>query len=136
VKVAEDDDSGGDLNARITYQAPVSGYYLIYTTTLELNQGGNFQFMVSEAAADPKNVKPDPKKTDTKKADPKKTTPKSQKAVPAEKTKAAGSQAWRARLTDDLRWREMMVGVVEQREELASLLDGRSVPLLGRRSRT
>jgi S1-C subfamily serine protease len=134
VKVAEDDDSGGDLNARIIYQAPVSGYYLIYTTTLDLNQGGNFQFVVSEAAPDPK--KADPKKTDTKKTDSKKATPKSQKATPGEKTKgAAGSQARLNTYTDDMPWRERVVGVVEQREELALPLNERSVPLLGRQSR-
>jgi S1-C subfamily serine protease len=76
VKVAEDDDSGGDLNARIVFQAPVSGFYLVYTTTLDLNQGGNFQFTVSEAAADAKTGKTDTKKIDTKKVEPKKGAPK------------------------------------------------------------
>jgi S1-C subfamily serine protease len=74
VKVAEDDDGGGNLNARIVYQAPASGYYIVYATTLLVNQGGNFQLVVSEAAAG--SNKTDPKKSDTKETDPKKTDPK------------------------------------------------------------
>jgi S1-C subfamily serine protease len=74
VKVAEDDDGGGNLNARIVYQAPASGFYAIYATTLQVNQGGNFQLMISEAAAGPN--KSDPKKTDAKKTDPKKADTK------------------------------------------------------------
>jgi hypothetical protein len=108
VKVAEDDDSGGDLNARIVFQAPATGIYGVFATTLQINQGGNFQFIVSEAAADPKNLKPDSKKGDQKKTDQKKGLPKGQKPGPGDKAgPVKGSQAWlrpgpHANRTDDV----------------------------------
>jgi hypothetical protein len=40
--VAQDDDSGGGLNARITYQAAVSGEFRIIATTFESNKTGKF----------------------------------------------------------------------------------------------
>jgi len=50
--VAEDDDSGGDLNARIVFRAPQTGVYQIYATTLLGGQTGSFRFMLSEASSE------------------------------------------------------------------------------------
>jgi hypothetical protein len=48
-KAAEDDASGGDLNARLLYRAPVSGTYQLYATTFGPGQVGTFRLTVAEA---------------------------------------------------------------------------------------
>ena len=102
VKVAEDDDSGGELNARIVYQAPASGFYRIYATTLMLNQGGNFQLFISEAA-------PEPKVTDPKVPNPKKAAPpKGQKARLEDKESTVPIASGReAKYTDAVQYVDM-----------------------------
>jgi serine protease Do len=47
-QVAEDDDSGGGLNARIIYQAPKSGDYKVIATNLRANVVGNYHLRVNE----------------------------------------------------------------------------------------
>jgi S1-C subfamily serine protease len=53
-KVAEDDDSGGELNSRIVLQATETGVYQIYATTLQQGQTGPFRFILAEATVDGK----------------------------------------------------------------------------------
>jgi predicted Zn finger-like uncharacterized protein len=48
-KVAEDDDSGGDLNAQITYQPTVTGKYRIFATTYQAGETGAYQLTVTAA---------------------------------------------------------------------------------------
>ena len=56
-KLAEDDDSGGGLNARITFRAAQTGAYRIQATSFQ-NQGvGPFTLTVREQAAAPKEQK-------------------------------------------------------------------------------
>ena len=51
-QVAEDDDGGGDLNARITFKAPADGNYQIVATMF--NDGaGNYQLKVAERKVRP-----------------------------------------------------------------------------------
>jgi hypothetical protein len=47
-EVARDDDSGGGLNARITYTCPRSGTYVIIATSLGGNRVGTFTLDVRE----------------------------------------------------------------------------------------
>jgi hypothetical protein len=47
-KVAEDDDSGGQQNALIIFQAPTTGAYQIHATTCEDQRVGPFTLRVSE----------------------------------------------------------------------------------------
>jgi hypothetical protein len=47
-QLAEDDDSGGNLNARLTLQAPADGTYRFIATTFAPNAGGSFTLMVRE----------------------------------------------------------------------------------------
>ena len=55
-KLAEDDDSGGGLNARIVYRAAQAGTYRIHATSF--NQGaGAFTLTVREQATPPKEEK-------------------------------------------------------------------------------
>ena len=49
--VAQDDDSGGNLNARIIYKAPQAGMYRVYATALVPKMTGAFRLTVSEEAA-------------------------------------------------------------------------------------
>jgi hypothetical protein len=44
--LAEDDDSGGGLNARITFTAPQTGSYRIYATTFAAGQLGRYRLSV------------------------------------------------------------------------------------------
>ena len=85
--------TGASLNAKIVYLVPVTGYYVLYATTHAINQGGNFQLIVSEGVSDAKNSKAKGNKKDDPKADPKKTGPKkadSKKTEPkADAAKAA-----------------------------------------------
>jgi hypothetical protein len=53
-KVAEDDDSGGELNSRIVLQVTETGVYQIYATTLARGQTGPFRFVLAEATVDGK----------------------------------------------------------------------------------
>jgi hypothetical protein len=46
--VAEDDDSGGNRNARIVYRCTQDGEYRIYATCLGGNTAGAFQLTVRE----------------------------------------------------------------------------------------
>jgi tetratricopeptide (TPR) repeat protein/S1-C subfamily serine protease len=48
--VAQDDDSGGSLNARIVYKAPAAGRYRIFATTFAPRMIGTFRLAVSEEA--------------------------------------------------------------------------------------
>jgi predicted Zn finger-like uncharacterized protein len=48
MQVAEDDDSGGDLNARIIYRSTVSGVFRIICTSFKANSVGPFQLIVQE----------------------------------------------------------------------------------------
>ena len=48
-QVAEDDDSGGDLNARIVYTPSQSGTFRIIATTYHEGELGTFQLTVQEA---------------------------------------------------------------------------------------
>jgi len=48
-KVAEDDDSGGDLNARIVYRATMTGRFQIIATTFHPNDTGAYQLTVTQA---------------------------------------------------------------------------------------
>ncbi len=45
-QLAEDDDSGGNLNARIIFQAPADGVYRIITTTFAPGARGNFTLRI------------------------------------------------------------------------------------------
>src|SRR5262249_51894021 len=45
-QVAQDDDSGGNLDARIVYRCTQTGRYRVIATTL--NRGGNFGLQVQE----------------------------------------------------------------------------------------
>jgi LSD1 subclass zinc finger protein len=47
-KMAEDDDSGGNLNALIVFQAPTTGVYQVHTTTCEGRHVGPFTLRVCE----------------------------------------------------------------------------------------
>jgi S1-C subfamily serine protease len=47
--VAQDDDAGGNLNARIVYRAPQTGIYRIIATSYNANATGPFQLIVQEA---------------------------------------------------------------------------------------
>src|SRR5262249_6136008 len=49
-KVAEDDDSGGALNARIVYRASQSGAHQVCATAFQAGETGPFQIIVSEAS--------------------------------------------------------------------------------------
>lgn len=49
--VAEDDDSGGNLNARIVYRPSVSGLHRIVATSFKANATGPFQLIVQELDA-------------------------------------------------------------------------------------
>lgn len=49
--VAEDDDGGGDLNARIVHKATKSGDYKIFATTFAKNATGKFQLTVTSPDA-------------------------------------------------------------------------------------
>jgi serine protease Do len=44
--LAEDDDSGGGLDARIVFRAPYTGDYEIYTTTYSPGAVGNYTLIV------------------------------------------------------------------------------------------
>jgi hypothetical protein len=48
--VAEDDDSGGNLNARIVYQATQTGIHQVRATAFQGGQTGPFRIIVSEAS--------------------------------------------------------------------------------------
>jgi V8-like Glu-specific endopeptidase len=48
-KVAEDDDSGGDVNARIVYRALRDGEYRVIVTSFKPGQSGRFGLSVREA---------------------------------------------------------------------------------------
>jgi thiol-disulfide isomerase/thioredoxin len=52
--VAEDDDSGGDLNARITYKAAKSGEHKIFATTFRADATGKYTLTVIEVAGEKK----------------------------------------------------------------------------------
>jgi S1-C subfamily serine protease/tetratricopeptide (TPR) repeat protein len=55
--VAQDDDSGGNLNARIIYRAPQGGTFRVYATTFGQGMTGTFRLTVSEEAGSaPLNV--------------------------------------------------------------------------------
>lgn len=54
-QVAEDDDGGGDLNARIVYTPTQSGTFRIIATTFHEGELGSFQLTVQEADATKKN---------------------------------------------------------------------------------
>jgi hypothetical protein len=45
-KLAEDDDSGGDLNARLTFTAPKDGMYRVIATTFQQGQTGDYSLIV------------------------------------------------------------------------------------------
>jgi predicted Zn finger-like uncharacterized protein len=47
-ELAQDDDSGGNLNARIIFSPPVTGSYIIYATTFRDNTTGPFTLTVRE----------------------------------------------------------------------------------------
>jgi hypothetical protein len=51
--LAEDDDSGGDLNSKIVFTAPASGYLNVIATTLGQNQYGGYTLTISESASGP-----------------------------------------------------------------------------------
>jgi serralysin len=55
-KLAEDDDSGGGLNARITFRAEQAGTYRIQATTFNAGTGP-FTLTVREQAQAPKEEK-------------------------------------------------------------------------------
>ncbi len=64
-KMVEDDDGGGNLNARVVLRPPVNGIYFIFATTLAPNLVGQYQLIVSEAAGNlnkPNPAAPIPKK--------------------------------------------------------------------------
>ena len=46
--LAEDDDSGGNLNARIVFQPPQTGTYRLIVTTFQARTFGNFQLTITE----------------------------------------------------------------------------------------
>jgi hypothetical protein len=69
--VAEDDDSGAGLNARIVYTVPKSGTYKVIATTFRENEFGSFQLTVQEVG--------DAKVEGPKKDTPKKDTPRKDK---------------------------------------------------------
>ena len=46
MKLAEDDDSGGDLNAKIVFRAPADGVYRIICTTFNPSETGNYTLSV------------------------------------------------------------------------------------------
>ena len=57
-KVAEDDDSGGELNSRIVFRATQTGVHQIYATTLDRGQTGPFRLIITEATvAEAKKIK-------------------------------------------------------------------------------
>lgn len=58
--VAEDDDSGGDLNARIVYRCTQTGIHRIIATTFN-GQTGPYQLIVQEADGPKGNPKDNPK---------------------------------------------------------------------------
>jgi hypothetical protein len=66
-KVAEDDDSGGDLNARLVYRAAQTGVYRIVVTAFD-GQIGDYRLKVLDISPNPdpiaKNDDPFPKKDD------------------------------------------------------------------------
>ncbi len=45
-KLAEDNDSGGGLNAKLTFTAPVDGLYKVLVTTFNANETGNYTLTV------------------------------------------------------------------------------------------
>jgi serine protease Do len=49
-KLAEDDDSGGDQNARIVFTAPQDGTYRIIATSFEQQGMGNYTLTIREYA--------------------------------------------------------------------------------------
>ena len=56
-KIVEDDDSGGDLNARLVFRATQTGVHQIYATTFQSGQTGPFRFIISEVtSADTKSA--------------------------------------------------------------------------------
>jgi len=48
--LAEDDDSGGDLNAKIVFRAPSDGAYRIIATTFNPRETGNYTLTVRRQA--------------------------------------------------------------------------------------
>jgi S1-C subfamily serine protease/Tfp pilus assembly protein PilF len=52
-KVAEDDDGGGNLNARLAYRAAETGTFRVYATTFAQGMTGKFRLTISEAAEGP-----------------------------------------------------------------------------------
>jgi serine protease Do len=55
--LAKDDDSGGDLNAKIVFRAPSDGVYRIIATTFNPRETGNYTLTVRQQA-DPEKDKP------------------------------------------------------------------------------
>src|SRR5206468_3016980 len=49
--LAADDDSGGQLNARIIFKAPEDGTYRIIATAFIINGAGNYRLTVVERSA-------------------------------------------------------------------------------------
>ena len=47
-QLAQDDDSGGNLNARIVFRAPEDGYYRIIVTTFAQGASGNYTLMINQ----------------------------------------------------------------------------------------
>jgi S1-C subfamily serine protease len=57
-KIAEDDDGGGDLDARIVFQPTQTGVHQIYATTFERERTGSFRLIISEiSTVDAKTAK-------------------------------------------------------------------------------
>jgi len=116
-KLADDNDGGGDLNAKIIYQAPVTGNYQVLATSLAANMTGQFQLIVSEAAGAPKaNI---PKGIAPKAPAPnKKGQQKLPKVVLRDRLDLpATSRIWQLKLADDRHGQEEMFGIVDQRDE-------------------
>ena len=72
-KIAEDDDSGGDLDARIIFRAPTPGKYKIHATTCNPDDVGEYVITVTEFADSNPSDPITPKTMPTKKGLPKKS---------------------------------------------------------------
>ena len=66
--LAEDDDSGGDLNARIVFKAPTTAKYRIVVTSCGPGMTGDFTLSVFEAAEAKGKTEGDPKLVPRQKA--------------------------------------------------------------------
>ena len=71
-EVAEDDDSGGDLDARIIYKAPKTGDYTVICTTFSADDTGKFVLTVKDVTAGDANP---PKKEKLRPLPPQKLPP-------------------------------------------------------------